>query len=36
MVTILWTVYVYGLAFGDGGGMNAFIGFGKLFLSVSR
>jgi Amt family ammonium transporter len=33
MVTVLWTVYVYGLAFGDGGSMNSFIGFGKLFLS---
>ena len=33
MVTILWTVYAYGLAFGDGGGLNSFIGFGKLFLS---
>ena len=33
MVTILWTVYAYGLAFGDGGGLNAFVGFGKFFLS---
>ena len=33
MVTVLWTVYAYGLAFGDGGRMNSFIGFGKLFLS---
>ena len=33
MVTILWTVYVYGLAFGDGGSLNAFIVFGKFFLS---
>ena len=33
MVTVLWTVYAYGLAFGDGGGLNAYIGFGKLFLS---
>lgn len=33
MVTVLWTVYAYGLAFGDGGGMNSFVGFGKLFLS---
>ena len=32
MVTVLWTVYVYGLAFGDGGGLNAYIGFGKFFL----
>ena len=33
MVTVLWTVYAYGLAFGDGGGLNSFIGSGKLFLS---
>ena len=33
MVTVLWTVYAYGLAFGNGGRMNSFIGFGKLFLS---
>ena len=33
MVTILWTAYAYGLAFGDGGGLNAFVGSGKLFLS---
>ena len=33
MVTILWTVYAYGLAFGDGGGLNAFVGTGKFFLS---
>ena len=33
MVTVLWTVYAYGLAFGDGGALNAFVGFGKLFLS---
>jgi len=33
MVTILWTLYVYGLAFGDGGGLNAFVGSGKIFLA---
>ena len=33
MVTVLWTVYAYGLAFGDGGGLNSVIGSGKLFLS---
>ena len=33
MVTVLWTVYAYGLAFGDGGSLNSLIGFGKLFLS---
>ena len=34
MVTVMWTVYVYGLAFGDGGSLHSFIGFGKLFLSA--
>lgn len=33
MVTILWTIYVYGLAFGDGGSLNSFIGSGKFLLS---
>ena len=33
LVTLIWTVYGYGLAFGDGGGLNAFIGVGKFFLS---
>ena len=34
MVTVLWTVYAYGLAFGDGGALNSFVGgFDKLFLS---
>ena len=33
MVTVLWTVYAYGLAFGDGGALNSVIGSGKLFLS---
>ena len=33
MVTVLWRVYAYGLAFGDGAGLNSFVGFGKLFLS---
>ena len=33
LVTILWTVYAYGLAFGDGGGLNAVVGTGKFFLS---
>ena len=32
MITILWTVYAYGLAFGDGGSLNAFIGFGHVLL----
>ena len=33
MISILWTVYGYGLAFGDGGALNAFVGSGKFFLS---
>ena len=33
LVSILWMVCVYGLAFGDGGGMNTFIGLDKWFLS---
>jgi len=33
LMSILWVVYVYSLAFGDGGVMNAFIGgFDKAFL----
>jgi Amt family ammonium transporter len=33
LVTILWVIYGYALSFGDGGGMNAWIGgAGKLFL----
>ena len=33
LVTVLWTLYAYGLAFGDGGGLNRFVGFGKFVLS---
>ena len=34
LMSILWFVCVYGLAFGDGGGANAWIGsFDKAFLS---
>ena len=33
MVTILWTLYAYGLAFGDGGALNAFVGMGNVMLS---
>ena len=33
MVTLIWTVYGYGLAFGDGGRLDAFVGVGKFFLS---
>ncbi len=33
LVSVLWLVVVYGLAFGDGGGANQWIGgFGKAFL----
>ncbi|MEE8283381.1 MAG: ammonia channel protein, partial [Alphaproteobacteria bacterium] len=33
IVSVLWLVGVYSLAFGDGGGLNAYIGgFGKVFL----
>ena len=33
LVTMLWAFCVYGLAVGDGGGLNSCIGFGTLFLS---
>ena len=33
LVTILWTLYAYGLAFGDGGALNAFVGMGNTLLS---
>ena len=34
LMTVLWVIYGYSLAFGDGGSMNAFWGgFGKLFLA---
>ncbi len=33
LVTILWTLYGYGLAFGDGGALNAFVGMGNALLS---
>ena len=32
-MTLIWTVYGYGLAFGDGGSLNAFVGVGNFFLS---
>jgi len=33
LVGVLWTVYGYSLAFGDGGALNAYVGgFNKLFL----
>jgi len=34
LMTVLWVIYGYNLAFGDGGSINAFWGgFGKLFLA---
>ncbi len=33
LATLLWTLYGYGLAFGDGGQLNAFIGMGNILLS---
>ncbi|HEB80389.1 MAG TPA: ammonium transporter [Chromatiales bacterium] len=34
LVTLLWVVYVYGLAFGNGGSMQQWIGgFGKAFMA---
>ncbi len=33
MVSILWMIFVYGLAFGDGGSMNKLVGMGMIFMS---
>ena len=33
VVSLLWMIGVYGLAFGDGGGLNRWIGLGKWFVS---
>ena len=33
LATILWTLYAYGLAFGDGGAFNSFVGTGNVLLS---
>jgi Amt family ammonium transporter len=34
LMSVMWLVCVYSLAFGDGGGLNAYVGgFGKAFLS---
>jgi len=33
LVSILWMVVVYGLAFGDGGGLNTLIGLDKFFMA---
>jgi len=32
IVSVLWMLFVYGLAFGDGGAINQFIGSGYLFM----
>ncbi len=32
LVSILWMVFAYGLAFGDGGSANSVVGSGKLFM----
>ncbi|MGA8261228.1 MAG: ammonium transporter [Arenicellales bacterium] len=33
LVTVLWAIYAYGLAFGDGGALQNIVGGGKLFLA---
>jgi Amt family ammonium transporter len=33
MVSILWMLVAYGLAFGDGGSLNKVVGSGKIFMS---
>ena len=33
LMSILWLVVAYGLAFGDGGGMNQIVGLSKFFLA---
>ncbi|MDX1486605.1 MAG: ammonium transporter [Acidiferrobacterales bacterium] len=33
LVSVLWLIYAYGLAFGDGGGANKWMGLGKVFMS---
>ena len=33
LVSILWMVFVYGLAFGDGGSVNQIVGLGNLMIS---
>ncbi|MFQ5994440.1 MAG: ammonium transporter [Acidiferrobacterales bacterium] len=33
LVSLLWLVYAYGLAFGDGGGVNRLVGLGKFFFA---
>lgn len=33
LVSVLWMVCVYGLAFGNGGGVNKVVGLGKIFMA---
>jgi Amt family ammonium transporter len=33
LVTVLWAIYAYGLAFGDGGALQKIVGGGKVFLA---
>ena len=33
LVSVLWLVFVYGLAFGDGGTINKIVGLGNIMLS---
>lgn len=33
LVSVLWLIYAYGLAFGDGGGAHRWMGLGKVFMS---
>ena len=33
LVSVLWLIFGYGLAFGDGGSLNRWIGLGKVFLA---
>ena len=33
LVSVLWLIYAYGLAFGNGGVANSFMGLGKVFMS---
>ncbi|MFQ6021464.1 MAG: ammonium transporter [Acidiferrobacterales bacterium] len=33
LISVVWLVYAYGLAFGDGGGLNKLVGIGKFFMA---
>ena len=33
MVSLLWLIFVYGMAFGDGGALNKFTGLGRYFIT---